>query len=82
MTGKSLAERISDLEGELATLDQEWQSVPDFIDARLRVSDARLARLATDVAALRRDVVAVAGKVDALADGVRALAGASVPPSP
>lgn len=78
MSDQTLEQRVRDIEEHLGMLDQEWQSVPDFIDARLRVSDSRVARLAVDIAALRRDVAAVAAKLDRLAAGIAA---APLPPA-
>ena len=58
--------RVPAVEVEVADLRQEWQNIPDLIDARLRLTDSRVARLSNEMAVVKRSVAELSGKVDAL----------------
>jgi predicted nucleic acid-binding Zn-ribbon protein len=40
-----LRSQIADLQERLSHLEQEWQGIPDLIEARLKLTDSRMAAL-------------------------------------
>jgi hypothetical protein len=66
MPDKTIEQRVTDVEVEVADLRQEWQNIPDLIDARLRLTDSRVARLSSDMAAVKRSLADLSGKVEGL----------------
>ena len=66
MPDKTVEQRVTDVEAEVADLRQEWQNIPDLIDARLRLTDSRVARLSNEMATVKRSLTELSGKVDAL----------------
>ncbi len=62
----TVLERIARCEEEIEQLKAEWQGIPDLIEARLRLTDSRVARVQTEVTGLARRVSSLVAKVDAL----------------
>lgn len=62
----TVLERIARCEEEIEQLKAEWQGIPDLIEARLRLTDSRVARVQTEVTGLARRVSSLEAKVDAL----------------
>ena len=56
----------TDLEVDVAGLKDEWANIPDLIEARLRLTDSRVARLSSDMVGVKRSVAELSGKVEAL----------------
>jgi uncharacterized protein YPO0396 len=63
---KTIEQRVTDVEVEVTDLRQEWQNIPDLIDARLRLTDSRVARLSNEMATVKRSLADLSGKVEAL----------------
>jgi hypothetical protein len=51
-------------------LNKKWQNIPELIEARLRLTDSRVARLSSDMRDLRSEV---RGSITGLTGEVRAL---------
>jgi hypothetical protein len=66
MPDKTLEQRMTEIEEGFAGLQQEWLNIPDLIEARLRLTDSRVARLSSDMAGVKRSLAELSGKVDAL----------------
>jgi hypothetical protein len=66
MADKTIEQRVTDLEEGFASLQQEWLNIPDLIEARLRLTDSRVARLSSDMVGVKRSLAELTGKVDAL----------------
>ena len=66
MANKTIEQRVTALEEPIGHREQEWQSIPELVDARLRLTDSRVARLSSDMATVKRSLSALEGKVDAL----------------
>jgi hypothetical protein len=66
MADKTLEERVSELEERLGVLEQEWQSIPELIEARLRLTDSRIAKLSSDMGIVKRSLVHLTATVEAL----------------
>jgi hypothetical protein len=63
---KTIEERVAELEERVGNLEGEWQGIPDLIEARLRLTDSRVARLSSDMVVVKRSLAELTGKVDAL----------------
>jgi hypothetical protein len=66
MADKTIEQRVTELEERLGQLEQEWQGIPELIEARLRLTDSRVARLSSDMGGVKRSLQELSGKVDAL----------------
>ena len=44
----------------------EWQGIPDLIEARLKLTDSRVAALSADMAGVKRTLGELRGEVQAL----------------
>jgi hypothetical protein len=66
MADKTLEQRVTELEERVGYLEQEWQSIPELIEARLRLTDSRMAKLSSEMGGVRRTLLELSGKVDAL----------------
>jgi len=58
--------QIADLRERLSHLEQEWQGIPDLIEARLRLTDSRVAALSADMVGVKRTLGDLRGEVQAL----------------
>jgi hypothetical protein len=63
---KTIEQRVTEIEERLSHLEQEWQSIPELIEARLRLTDSRVAKLSSDMTGVKRALGEPTGKVDAL----------------
>jgi hypothetical protein len=70
MPDKTLEQRMTEIEEGFAGLQQEWLNIPDVIDARLRLTDSRVARLSSELKDLRSEV---RNSIAGLTSEVRAL---------
>jgi predicted nucleic acid-binding Zn-ribbon protein len=61
-----LRSQIADLQERLSHLEQEWQGIPDLIEARLKLTDSRTAALSSDMAGVKRTLGELRGEVQAL----------------
>jgi hypothetical protein len=50
----------------MSTPEQEWQGIPDLIEARLKLTDSRIAALSSDMAGVKRTLGELRGEVQAL----------------
>ena len=66
MPDRTLEQRVADLEEIVGNLRQEWQNIPDLIEARLRLTDSRVARLSSEMGQVRRSLTELSAKVDVL----------------
>ena len=66
MPDRTLEQRMTEIEEGFANMQQEWLNIPDVIDARLRLTDSRVARLSSDMAGVKRSLAELSGKVEAL----------------
>lgn len=78
----TIVQRIAKCEEEIDQLKAEWQGIPDLIEARLRLTDSRVARLQSemtgvkgDITGLKRDIADLKGGVAELKGGVAELKG-------
>jgi cell division protein FtsB len=62
----TVLERIAKCEEEIDQLKSEWQGIPDLIEARLRLTDSRVARVQSELTGLTRRVGSLEAKVEAL----------------
>ena len=69
----TVLERIARCEEEIDQLKSEWQGIPDLIEARLRLTDSRVARLSSEFVELKRATTGLAGRVGSLEAKVDAL---------
>jgi hypothetical protein len=56
MPDRTLEQRMTEIEEGFANMQQEWLNIPDVIEARLRLTDSRVARLSTELKDLRSEV--------------------------
>ena len=61
-----LRSQIADLRERLNHLEQEWQGIPDLIEARLKLTDSRVAALSADMVGVKRALGELRGEVHAL----------------
>lgn len=54
------------MEDQIAELRQEWQGIPDLIEARLKLADSRVAALSSDMSGVKRTLGELRGEVQAL----------------
>ena len=66
MADKTIEQRVTDWSVDVAGLKDEWANIPDLIEARLRLTDSRVARLSSDMVGVKRSVAELSGKVEAL----------------
>jgi hypothetical protein len=66
MPDRTLEQRMTEIEEGFASMQQEWLNIPDVIDARLRLTDSRVARLSSDMVGVKRSLAELSGKVEAL----------------
>lgn len=69
----TVLERIARCEEEIDQLKSEWQGIPDLIEARLRLTDSRVARLSSDFMDLNRVMTGLTGRVGGLEAKIDAL---------
>jgi len=58
--------QIADLRERLSHLEQEWQGIPDLTEARLRLTDSRVAALSADMVGVKRTLGDLRGEGQAL----------------
>jgi predicted RNase H-like nuclease (RuvC/YqgF family) len=51
-----LEREVDELKTKFVTIEQEWQNIPDLVEARLRLTDSRVSKLASDMNGLRTEV--------------------------
>lgn len=73
MPDRTIDQRVTDLEADVATLKDEWANIPELIEVRLRLTDSRVARLSSDMSAMKRAFTELSGKVADLSGKVEAL---------
>lgn len=61
-----LRSQVADLRERLSHLEQEWQGIPDLIEARLKLTDSRVAALSADMGGVKRTLGELRGEVQAL----------------
>jgi uncharacterized protein YukE len=61
-----LRNQVADLRERLSHLEQEWQGIPDLIEARLKLTDSRVAALSADMNGVKRTLGDLRGEVQAL----------------
>ena len=61
-----LRNQVADLRERLSHLEQEWQGIPDLIEARLKLTDSRVAALSADMNGVKRTLGDLRGEVLAL----------------
>ena len=66
MPDRTLEQRMTEIEEGFANMQQEWLNIPDVIEARLRLTDSRVARLSSDMVGVKRSLAEMSGKVEAL----------------
>ena len=66
MPDRTLEQRMTEIEEGFANMQQEWLNIPDVIEARLRLTDSRVARLSSDMVGVKRSVAELSAKVEAL----------------
>jgi hypothetical protein len=65
MPDRTIEQRVAELEERVGMPEQEWQNIPNLIEARLRLTDSRVARLSSEMRELRSEVRGLAGEVRA-----------------
>jgi len=66
MPDRTLEQRMTEIEEGFANMQQKWLNIPDVIEARLRLTDSRVARLSSDMVGVKRSVAELSAKVEAL----------------